>query len=122
MTLHVPCVTFHLAAPLSKSSMNSVPSGVTTIGLVPPVPVAPLVPPAPVSPAVPDVPAVPGFGFVALFEPQPKVNRPKRPNRPPKRAKTLRVVRFVMMMPDRCFHAPGPAHVVVRSRCAAPIE
>ena len=83
MTLQVPCVTFHLAAPLSKSSMNSVPSGVTTIGVVPPAPVAPAAVPVspaepPPVPAVADVPAVPGFGVVALLEPQPKVNRPNR--------------------------------------------
>src|SRR6187551_1749125 len=79
--LQVPCVTFHLAAPLSKSSISSVPSGVTTIGL-PPLPVAPALPVAPPPlpvPAAPVVPAVPGLGFEAPPpEPQAIVNRARR--------------------------------------------
>src|SRR6185436_4096791 len=84
--LHVPWVTSHFATPLSKSSMNSVPSGVgTMMSPDPPVPAEPPPVPPPLEPACPVVspalPPAPGVGFVALLEPQAITNKLQRNRR-----------------------------------------
>src|SRR5215471_14825208 len=127
--LQVPCVTFHFAAPLSKWSMNSVPSGVPpTMPRVPPAPV-PAVPPVhgplPPDPAVPEVPAVPGFAF----EPPPELHAVER-RKPRPTPTTLRFGQNERIMddsgrrwrrrrtlPHRCFVGPGPAHRATMPPC-----
>src|SRR5215831_9001318 len=125
--LQVPCVTFHFAAPLSKSSMNSVPSGVTTT--MPPVPPAPVpaVPPVPVplppDPAVPEVPAVPGFAF----EPPPELQAVERSKQRPTTLGCEQMERIMndsgrrwrrrRTLPHMCFVGPAPAHRATMPPC-----